>query len=137
MLKIVEFDRKLLENFVYDGIEQDVLGKDILPIAEFYNTLGTVYLGVADGKVIGLGGVFPLWPSTGGCFLFLNKEVKGYTKSAFKSILEYMDILIRKYNIKTLSVECLQGVPEAASLIEHLGFTKTQEIKIDRYARGE
>uniref|UniRef100_A0A6M3K8Z4 N-acetyltransferase domain-containing protein n=1 Tax=viral metagenome TaxID=1070528 RepID=A0A6M3K8Z4_9ZZZZ len=134
-MKIVEFKKELLTNWVYNGLEKDILGSDILPMAEFYSNLGGVYIGLVDERVIGLGGIFKLWQGIGGCFLFLNKEAQGYKKSVFKAIKEYLADLIEKYDIKILSAECMDGINEAENLIKHLGFTKERELKIHRYIR--
>ena len=92
---------------------------------------------LVNDKVLGVGGVFPVWRGAGGCFLFLNKEARKYKKSVFKALLENMNELVRKYEIKNLTVECIDGVFEAHRLIEHLGFKKIKEIKMARYIRGE
>lgn len=136
MLKIIRFDRKLLKTFKYNGVEREITGEEILPVVEFYDKLGTVYMGLADDKVIGVGGMFPLWSNSGGCFLFLNKEAQRYKKSVFKCLLEYMRMLIKEYNIKTLSVECMDGVLSAHRLITHLGFFKDCDVKMSRYSKS-
>lgn len=135
-ISVVPYDRELLKNFVYDGIESKVLGSQIIPMMEFYAKLGPVFVGLTDDKVIGIGGLYSLWNNAASCFLFLNKEVEQYKKSVFKILLEFMAGLIKKYNIKSLIVECVDDNVKAHSLIGHLGFKKDKTIKIAWYSRG-
>ena len=134
MIEILPFDKELLKNFVYNGVEREITGEQILPIIEFYANLGTVYIGVIDGKVLGVGGVYPLWKNAGSAFLFLNKEAINYKKSIFKVLVQYTNELIKKYEIKTLMVECIDNI-QARTLITHLGFIKNKEIKMAMYVK--
>lgn len=137
MLKILPYSKELLASFIYDGVEKEISGEQIMPIAEYYAQNGSVYVGLIEEKIIGIGGVYPLWKNTGGCFLFLNKEARKYKKSVFKILLEYMNMLIKQYQIKTLIVECLDDSLEAHRLIRHLGFLKSREIKMAFYIRNQ
>lgn len=135
-LKIVPFDENLLTDFKYDGIEKSLSGEEILPIVKFYNKMGDSFIGIIDNEVIGIGGLYPLWPSAGSCYLFLNRSAYLHKIIIFKAILKYMNILIHKYNIDTLTVDCLSEEIKASNLIEHLGFTKTKEFKLTMYCKG-
>jgi len=134
-IKIIPYNREILTSFRYNGLEKELSGEDIIPIIDFYSGLGSIYMGLIDGKVIGLGGVYPLWENSGGCFLFLNEEARNYKKSVFKTLREYMAMLIKKYQIKNLVIECVDGKEEAHRLIEHLGFKKDKNIKMARYIK--
>jgi len=134
-LSVIPFRKDLLENFVYDGVESDISGHDIKDIAEYYSTLGLSFIGHIDGKVIGVGGVFPLWKSWGSCWLFVNKEAKNHKVCVFRSILTKMRELVRAYNIEILTVQCVDDSLEAHRLLDHLGFTKSKEFKMALYGR--
>lgn len=134
-ISIIPFKKDLLNDFIYDGVEKDVSGQDIKDIAEYYSTLGYSFIGHVDGKVIGVGGVFPLWKSWGSAWLFLNKEAKEYKVSIFKSIVVKMNELVKAYNIEILTIQCLDESMEAHRLLNHLGFTKSREIKMALYGR--
>ncbi len=136
MIEIVPYRRELLRDFIYNGIEKDFHGGEILPIVEFYTGLGECYVGLVDGKVIGLGGVYPLWENAGSAFLFLNKEAHSHKKSVFKAVLKYMDMLIKKYEIKTFFVECKADSLQANSLITHLGFIHNRLISTAVYTKS-
>jgi len=134
MFKIVEYNRELLKDFVYDGVELKLFIKDqIVPMLEFYNKLGKSYIGLIDNRVIGIGGIYPLWENFGSAWLFLNKEAGRYKKSVFKILIKYMNSLVREYNLKTLILECINDSPKAHRLIQHLGFIKNREIKETLY----
>jgi len=134
-LNIVPFDKELLKDFVYNGIERKLSGIQICSMAEFYNRLGESYIGIIDEKVLGVGGIYPLWEGAGSVWLFLNQEARDYKKSVFKALLEYMNMLIKKYEIKTLIVECIDDALEAHRLVQHLGFIKNKEIKTAVYLK--
>lgn len=135
MLKIVPFNKELLKDFVYDGVEHKISGPAFGSMAEYYNKLGHSFIGLIEDKAIGVGGIYPLWNGAGGAWLFLNKEARDYKKSVFKILLEYIDMLIKKYEIKTLIVECIDNSIEAHRLIQHLGFTKNKELKMSMYLK--
>jgi len=137
MIKVLPYTKELLANFVYNGVDINIKGSYIIPVVEFYAKLGECYVGVVDNRVLMVGGVYPLWKDWGGCFLFLNKEGFQYKLSVFKIIKSYIEILVKKYGIKTLTVECIDGVMKAHRLIEHLGFQKNKEIKMMFYTKKE
>ena len=134
-LNVIPFRKDLLENFVYDGVEAGMSGQDIKDIAEYYSTLGLTFIGHIDGKIIGVGGVYPLWGRWGSCWLFLNKEAKNHKVSVFKCIIKKMNELIKAYNIEILTVQCLDDSMEAHRLLNHLGFIKSKEMKMALYGK--
>jgi len=98
--------------------------------------MGEAYIGVDDdNNVLGVGGVYPLWEKAGSAWLFVNKDIERYKVALYKILLEYMDILIHKYNIEMLTVNCLDGSLKANNLISHLGFAKVRELKMAIYTR--
>lgn len=136
MIEVVPYKRELLANFVYNGIDKEISGEQIIPIVEFYAGIGEVYVGIADGNVLGVGGIYPLWKNAGSAFLFLNKQAEFYKVSIFKALVHHMNALITKYEIKTLMVECLDNI-KAQTLITHLGFVKNREFKMAMYLKGD
>jgi len=134
-MEIIPFDKEPLKDFKYDGIESELSGDMIADIAQFYSSLGRGYIGLVEGKVIGVGGCYPLWKEWGSVWLFLNKEAKNHSVGIFKVILSKMKELVELYDIKILSVQCLDDSLEANRLLEHLGFVKNQEIKMALYGR--
>lgn len=134
-LVLVPFSPNLLHDFVYDGVEKDLSGEDIGQIAEYYSTLGYSFIGYADGKAVGVGGVFPLWKSWGSAWLFLNKEASHYKVSVFKCIVEKLNELVKAYNIEILTVQCLDDSMSAHRLLNHLGFVKSKEMKMALYGK--
>ena len=134
-ISILPFTKELLENWKYDGVDKVISGSEIAPIVEYYDRLGVCYVGIVDGKVLAVGGAYPLWADAGSCFLFLNKEAKNHKVSIFKVLLEYINKLIKKYGIKTLIVECIDDSLEANNLIAHLGFVRNKTIKMALYTR--
>jgi hypothetical protein len=135
MIEIIPYNKDFVNSFVYDGIEKEILGSQIKDMLEFYNRMGSVFMGIVDCKVIGVGGIYPLWGQTGSAFLMLNKKCKEHKKEVFKILLEKMNELIKFYDIKTLTVDCANDILEAKTLISHLGFVKTQETKMSTYTR--
>jgi RimJ/RimL family protein N-acetyltransferase len=136
-MQILPFDRKLLENFEYNGVEKEISGNQIIPIIEYYASLGKCYIGFIENKVIGVAGIYPLWTGSGGAFLFLNREAHNHKIEIFKILLQYMHELINEYGIKTLIVSCLDDSLEAHNLIKHLGFIKGRETKMAIYIKQE
>jgi len=134
-INLVAFDKSLLKDFVYNGIEKDLCGEDIKEIAGYYSTLGYSFIGYIDDKVIGVGGVYPLWGQWGSCWLFLNKEARDHKVSVFKTIVEKMNELIKAYNIEILTVQCIDESMEAHRLLGHLGFIKSREVRMALYGR--
>lgn len=134
-LNLVAFDKSLLSEFTYNGVEKDLSGEDIKEIAGYYSTLGYSFIGYIDDEVIGVGGVFPLWKDWGSCWLFLNKEARDYKYCVFKGIVEKLNELVKAYNIKYLTIQCLDESMEAHRLLSHLGFVKSKDVKMALYGR--
>ena len=134
MMEILPYKKGLLKDFVYNGVEAKMTGEAVQDIVDFYANLGTCYVGRADNRILGVAGIYPLWKNYGGCFLFMNKEARIYKKSIFKAILGQMEKWIDIYRIKTMTADCLNN-PEAANLIEHLGFKKGKEVTMKIYTR--
>jgi len=134
--RVISFRKELLDKFQYNGTEVNLFGRQILPTVEYYAKLGKVYCGIAEGKTVVIGGIFPMWKGVGSAFLFVNQEAKNYKIGLFKALLKYINKLIKKYKIKTLIAECFDDNPQAHNLLKHLGFNKTKEIKISVYFKG-
>jgi hypothetical protein len=135
MIKLKQYLPGEKIDFVYDGVEVEFTGAYVSIILDYYATLGKCYYGIADDKVIGIGGVYPMWKDTGGCFLFLNKEAKKHKVSVYKLLIKMSKSLIEEYGIKFVIVECLTDNSEANSLINHLGFIKNKDIKMSVYSK--
>jgi hypothetical protein len=135
-IEILPYKKGLLDNFIYDGIEITLSGEIIIDMVDFYSKLGSSFVGIIDGKVLGVGGLYPLWKQSGSCYLFLNKEAAQYKKSVFKVLQGYMTDLIKQYDIKILIVECIENV-SARTLINHLGFKKAKDVKLGMYLKGD
>ncbi len=131
------YSREILNGFVYNGPELKYSGRDIKPIVEFYAKIGTATVGIINGKVIGVGGIYPLWNKTGGAWLFLNREASIHKVSTFKAIVACMKKTIAKYGIERLIVECVDDLPEAKNLLKHLGFKEVGKTILTVYTRGE
>lgn len=135
MLKIVPYTKELLLGFHYDGIEKELSGTQINDIVEFYSKLGDCFIAMDGEKIIGVGGIYPLWKGAGSTFLFLNKEAVKYKLSLFKIMTAYIPILIKQYDIKTLMVNCIDNI-QAKNLITHLKFVKSKDVTMGLYYLG-
>lgn len=135
-MEILPYKKELLKDFEYDGVEQEISGPIVNETVDFYAMMGTAYVGVFEGRTIGVGGVYPLWSNAGGCFLFLNKEAKEHKGDVYKAILKYMHELVCNYRISILMIECLDSSDEAKRLINHLGFVKNKDFKMSLYTKG-
>lgn len=136
-IEIKLYEKSAFRDFIYNGVEKDVCGTQIVPILDYYSKQGECFYGVKDGKILGAAGVYPLWEGTGGCFLFLNEEAKKYKKSVFKIIVQRMNKLTEKYKIKQLIVECMDGNIQANNFIEHLGFKKDKTVTMAVYKKED
>lgn len=134
-IKILPYNKELVKDYTYDGVEVELTSNYIIPFLDFYNKMGDVYVGMVDGKVLGVGGIYPLWQNSGGCFLFVNKGAKKYKIALFKILLRFMDMLIKKHHIRTLMVECIGETLGAHNLIKHLGFKQTHVMKVASYTK--
>ncbi len=135
-LIVVPYSRELAETFFYDGIEKEYSGTNVLPILEYYDKQGECFFGILDGEILGVGGIYCLWPETSGCFLFLNQDkARPHKKSVFKILIQYMNTLIERYEVKNLIVECMSESEEANRLIEHLGFIKGKPVMMATYTK--
>ena len=135
MIKVIPYKKELLDGFLYDGIESETSGKNITAIVDYLARQGKAYVGMIDDKVIGIGGVYPLWEGSGSCYLFLNKEAKNHKVRIFKILIKYIKELVDYYSIKTMMVECQNYLPEAHNLLKHLGFNKGKIVKMSFYSK--
>ena len=135
MISLVPYKKELLSHFCYDGVDNEHSGPNIAPIVGYYAQQGKCFIGMIDGRVIGVGGAYPLWDGFGSCYLFLNKEAKKHKIEIFKLIVNTVKELIAEYKIKTMMVECLDDSLEAHRLLKHLGFTKIKIIRMSLYIK--
>ena len=136
MIEILPYNRELLLSWKYDGVERKLFNPEqMIPMVEYYNRLGKCFIGVSDGNVLGVGGMFPLWDGAGSVWLFLNKGAKLYKKTVFKILLRYMHNFALEYKLKIVIVECIDDSIEAHRLIQHLGFVKNRQVKMTLYVK--
>lgn len=134
-INVVPYSKKLLEGFSYDGAEVTLSGNQIIPIIDWYASLGTAHVIEINDKAIGAGGCYPLWNNSVSFWLFLNKEAQAYKISIFKEILSYMDDMIKKYEAKAILVNCVEGNLKAEKLIKLLGFYRDKDITMRTYIK--
>jgi hypothetical protein len=134
-MEILPYSKKLLENFVYDGLEQELSGSQVNMIIEYYANLGPAFVGMVEDRIIIVGGMYPLWSGAVSAYLFVNKEAREHKIEVFKALLEYMNNLTKELNAQTLVVNCVDNILEAHTLLRHLGFIKNREIKMSLYTK--
>jgi len=125
MITIIEFDEQYLDSFEYNGVEKEMLensGVDIKALIKGYAKNGECWMGLADNKVIGIGGIYPLWEGVAQAWVFLNKEIKQYLRDILNALKTHLEKAIQKY--RRIQIVCLQASPEANNLAKHLGFKK-------------
>jgi len=135
MIDVLPYNQGMLDHFSYDGVDNEYSGPKVAPIVDYYARQGKSFVGMIDGRIIGVGGAYPLWNGFGGCYLFLNKEAKKYKIEIFRLITNHMVALIDIYNIKTMIVECLDDSLDANRLLNHLGFIKHKVIRMSLYSK--
>lgn len=127
MIEVIPFDEKYLDQFEYNGVEKKLTaGINIKEVIKTYAEIGDAFIGIADNKIIGIGGIYKLWGDVGQAWLFLNQEARAYKKSTMKALKEYTQALILKNYYKQVQILCLEDSFEATNLAEHLGFKKRE-----------
>ena len=103
---------------------------------------GMSVTGMADGKIIGCGGVLPTDnENIGEVWLRLNKDYTGHKIAIVRLLKSGMKIFEKDYPFSQLraSVRCCFG--PGLKLVEHLGFRKIEEVDYEGnqwfiYAKG-
>lgn len=135
-MDILAYDKEIFSGFVYEGIEKEYTGPDVRAMVDYYSTFGDCWMGMIDGKIVGAGGVYPLWDGAGSAWLFINPSAAIHKVSLFKGMLEKLNEGIKKYGIRLMFVNCVDNLLQANTLITHLGFTKSHETKMAMYVKG-
>ncbi len=129
MFKTIPFEEHYLTGFIYDGVEKDVLAEyDIIELAKAYSLTGDAFMGLIDDKLMGMGGIYPVFGGIGQAWIFLNQITQEHKKTVFKEIIRYMEHIISKSRFKEIQISCIKNSEEANRLAEHLGFVKKTEL---------
>ena len=127
MFEVIKFDEKYLKDFIYDGIESEIIDYDIKEVVKKYASAGESFMGFNNHQLFGMGGVFPFFDTgIGQIWLLLNQEVYDYKTTAFRLIKEHLMKIIERQNYRSIQILCLAENEKATTLIEHLGFTEKE-----------
>jgi len=125
MIKIIPFNEKYLVDFQYDGIEWELAKDfDVKKIIKSYAQISVSWMAIKNEKLIGVGGIFPIWQGLGQAWIFLNKETRQYKKVIFEAIKRYLSLAEKNYS--QIQILCLAKNQEVTNLVEHLGFKKRE-----------
>lgn len=116
---IVEYDSKydlLLSVFEYNGVEAIFAEKvNVINVIKEYAKVGSCYIGIKNGYIVGAGGIAPVWENVGYAWLFLNKEAD------IKTTLKFIREILNKANYRRIHTHCLDN-EKTKNFLEHLGF---------------
>jgi len=83
---------------------------------------GKCITGVVKDNIVGCGGIDWKWPGVAEVWLMLSYEVDKYPMGAYEVIKDGLGKLIKDNNLHRLEAHARIGVPEAHTLLRHLGF---------------
>jgi len=89
---------------------------------------GPAYTALHDGKVIAAAGIRILkdkdGDDVGWVWTVFHPGIKKCKKSAFRSMITLLWILVEKFELKRLVTDSRKGFEASQRLLEHLGFTR-------------
>lgn len=75
-----------------------------------------------EGKVLGIGGIRLIVPTTAWCWISLTDYASGHIIVIYRTIRDWMKKLAKEKGIKRFQAYIEQDSSEAVRLVEHLGF---------------
>jgi len=88
-----------------------------------------VYTLEHDGKVLGVGGIKLLNPTTAWCWMDLTEEALKRRTVVYRVVKEWLDILIKDMGLIRLMAAVRTDFEEAIRTVEHLGFHQESVLK--------
>jgi hypothetical protein len=96
---------------------------------------GPAYTAMVDGKVIGIGGVFVLWPGTGEAWALVSPGVKQHGLFFIRASRDYLDGIAREKNLERVQAAVQQDFDAGLKYIMALGFEYEGAMK--RFFNGK
>jgi RimJ/RimL family protein N-acetyltransferase len=96
-----------------------------LPDAEHARILaggGPAYSAYADGTIIGMGGVFILWPGTGEAWCLVSPEIRKHGIFFTRAVKRYLDMIAKLKNLERIQAAVQVDFQVGLKFIEALGF---------------
>jgi len=128
MIKIVPFDRSLFEGWVYDGIEVGMFegSQDVIDRIEDFVRRGRGFVAIDEnGKVIGVAGIFVLYPwGVGHSWLFLNSGQWYHGLEVVRAVKEHEPEIMAELGLHRIQSEVLASSRKAVEFIELLGYER-------------
>lgn len=115
-----EYDKKAL--FSMPNVDQ---------LIHHYCSMSYAFTGFNGDDIIGMGGVFPLWPGVGEAWMFLGDDLKANKLFVFKQVKKYIELAFENLKIHRIQMVCSDEFNEAKNFAEHLGFAL--EGKMEQY----
>lgn len=75
-----------------------------------------------EGKILGIGGISLITPTTCWCWFDATEYVKEHWKTAYRVISEYLEILMKEKGIIRAQAYVGSDFPAAVRTVVHLGF---------------
>ena len=77
-----------------------------------------------EGKILGIGGIRMILPTTAWCWVDITKYAKGHYVLGYRVIKEWMEHLAKEHGIKRLQAYVEPDFPEGINMVQHLGFER-------------
>lgn len=87
------------------------------------------YTALADGKIVGVGGVAILWEGVGEAWLILTRDVLTIKIQAYKCIKQMCKTVIEERNLRRIQATVRVDFPQANRMMQHLRFENEGILK--------
>jgi hypothetical protein len=95
---------------------------------------GPAYSALAENKIIGIGGVFVLWPGNGEAWCLVSPEIQKHKFFFFRQSLRYLDMMARQHHLERIQAAVRVDFEAGLKFVEALGFQA--EGIMEKYYRG-
>ena len=124
MLKLRKFKPSDAEQLRPSAIDNDGLSNKQ---AELNATNGPAYTAFKDEQIIGAAGIRLLDDHTGVLWAVFSTTMKQHVRETLRSSRELLTALLCEFDLKTVYAMSKKGLASSQRLLEHLGFSKTDE----------
>ena len=133
MIKVVEFDKAILNGWVYDGVEKALFKtpEEVVEVCAELAGRGKAYIGLdVDGKVVGVAGIFLLRPwGVGYSWAFIRSNAIDYGNGIIREIMRLEREIASSLGLYRITTEILKDCEQARMFAEVLGYKKEGTLR--------
>jgi len=127
--KVIPFDEKYLDEFEYDGLEQELLGDmNIKKMIKEYAKAGNCWIGLNSDKPIIFAGIYLINSGVAQSWLLMNLKCKKHTMRIIREIRKHIRDVMKSNNLHRLQTLAMNN-KRVEKFLRIIGFQKEATLR--------